>query len=184
MINTTYVLYKKMACLIWIGEHLSILAVNFLYIFSACGEPPLCMSCSVLFALKHAVEAARSEMGKDTYFRLGIVCTSIKYLLKAYYLSFTDFEVRWFHIWFLKNFQMSDIDIHNIIVKKQCKIDQMFSLLKPVNKWQMRMNVKTLKFTMLIYSGNLNHRKRYLRQYFNWLASIPGSKVIKLISNR
>ncbi|XP_053383995.1 uncharacterized protein LOC123535767 isoform X2 [Mercenaria mercenaria] len=36
----------------------------------ACGEPPLCMSCSVLFALKHAVEAARQEVGKDTYFPL------------------------------------------------------------------------------------------------------------------
>ncbi|XP_052261039.1 uncharacterized protein LOC127865162 isoform X4 [Dreissena polymorpha] len=36
----------------------------------ACGEPPLCMSCSVLFALKHAVEEARKETGQDEYFPL------------------------------------------------------------------------------------------------------------------
>ncbi|KAL4224843.1 hypothetical protein ACF0H5_015539 [Mactra antiquata] len=36
----------------------------------ASGEPPFCMSCSVLFALKHAVEAARKESGKDAYFAL------------------------------------------------------------------------------------------------------------------
>ncbi|WAR26952.1 XDH1-like protein [Mya arenaria] len=36
----------------------------------ACGEPPLCMSCSVLFALKHAIEAARAENGHDAYFPL------------------------------------------------------------------------------------------------------------------
>ncbi|XP_060600285.1 uncharacterized protein LOC132753779 [Ruditapes philippinarum] len=36
----------------------------------ACGEPPLCMSCSVLFALKHAVEAAQQEVGQETYFPL------------------------------------------------------------------------------------------------------------------
>jgi hypothetical protein len=43
----------------------------FVFIISACGEPPLCMSCSVLFALKHAVEAARQEVGQETYFPLG-----------------------------------------------------------------------------------------------------------------
>lgn len=33
------------------------------------GEPPLCMSCACLFAVKHAVEEARAEIGKgDDYF--------------------------------------------------------------------------------------------------------------------
>ncbi|KAL5006950.1 hypothetical protein ScPMuIL_015756 [Solemya velum] len=36
----------------------------------AVGEPPLCMSASAMFALKHAVEAARQDIGKDTYFPL------------------------------------------------------------------------------------------------------------------
>ncbi|KAJ7381038.1 hypothetical protein OS493_004634 [Desmophyllum pertusum] len=35
----------------------------------AVGEPPLCMSCACLFAVKHAVEEARTEIGKgDGYF--------------------------------------------------------------------------------------------------------------------
>ncbi|KAK3581556.1 hypothetical protein CHS0354_031896 [Potamilus streckersoni] len=36
----------------------------------AVGEPPMCMSCSVLFAAKHAVESARQEIGQLDYFRL------------------------------------------------------------------------------------------------------------------
>ncbi|XP_067656034.1 uncharacterized protein [Haliotis asinina] len=36
----------------------------------AVGEPPLCMSASALFAIKHAIEAARSEISKDVYFAL------------------------------------------------------------------------------------------------------------------
>ncbi|XP_021379046.1 xanthine dehydrogenase-like [Mizuhopecten yessoensis] len=36
----------------------------------ASGEPPLCMSCSALFALKHAAEAAREEIGQNTFFPL------------------------------------------------------------------------------------------------------------------
>jgi xanthine dehydrogenase/oxidase len=36
----------------------------------AVGEPPLCMSCSALFAIKHAVESARSEIAQDTFFPL------------------------------------------------------------------------------------------------------------------
>ena len=45
----------------------------FLPIFfsSAVGEPPLCMSCASLFAVKHAVEAARDEIEKgDDYFAM------------------------------------------------------------------------------------------------------------------
>uniref|UniRef100_A0A8C4QXE0 Aldehyde oxidase n=1 Tax=Eptatretus burgeri TaxID=7764 RepID=A0A8C4QXE0_EPTBU len=34
----------------------------------ASGEPPQCMSCSVLFAVKHAVDSARSELGLKEYF--------------------------------------------------------------------------------------------------------------------
>ncbi|XP_063399739.1 xanthine dehydrogenase/oxidase-like [Mytilus trossulus] len=36
----------------------------------AVGEPPLCMSCSALFALKRCVEAARKDIQKDTFFPL------------------------------------------------------------------------------------------------------------------
>ncbi|KAK3726979.1 hypothetical protein QZH41_014709, partial [Actinostola sp. cb2023] len=37
----------------------------------AVGEPPMCMSCSSLFAVKHAVQSARSEISKDKdYFSL------------------------------------------------------------------------------------------------------------------
>lgn len=31
---------------------------------TAVGEPPLCMSCACLFAVKHAVEEARAEIGQ------------------------------------------------------------------------------------------------------------------------
>ncbi|XP_060068194.1 uncharacterized protein LOC132548355 isoform X2 [Ylistrum balloti] len=41
----------------------------------ACGEPPLCMSCSALFALKHAAEAAREEIGQNTFFALSAPAT-------------------------------------------------------------------------------------------------------------
>ncbi|XP_025084733.1 xanthine dehydrogenase-like [Pomacea canaliculata] len=34
------------------------------------GEPPVPMSCCTVFAIKHAVEAARAEIGHDTYFTL------------------------------------------------------------------------------------------------------------------
>ncbi|CAC5385055.1 XDH [Mytilus coruscus] len=36
----------------------------------AVGEPPLCMSCSVLFALKRCVEAARKDIQNNTFFAL------------------------------------------------------------------------------------------------------------------
>ncbi|XP_022343245.2 uncharacterized protein LOC111136587 [Crassostrea virginica] len=41
----------------------------------ACGEPPLCMSCSALFAIKHAIEAFRKDTGNDTYFALDAPAT-------------------------------------------------------------------------------------------------------------
>ena len=36
------------------------------------GEPPMCMSCSTLFALKAAIRSARAEIGKDDYFTLSM----------------------------------------------------------------------------------------------------------------
>ncbi|XP_033731118.1 xanthine dehydrogenase-like [Pecten maximus] len=41
----------------------------------ASGEPPLCMSCSALFALRHAAEAARAEIGQNTFFPLSAPAT-------------------------------------------------------------------------------------------------------------
>lgn len=39
---------------------------------SGVGEPPLCMSCSALFAIKRAIESARAEIGAEPVFVLGI----------------------------------------------------------------------------------------------------------------
>lgn len=41
---------------------------SFIYLPLAVGEPPLCMSCACLFAVKHAVEEARAEIGKGDYY--------------------------------------------------------------------------------------------------------------------
>ncbi|XP_064601079.1 LOW QUALITY PROTEIN: xanthine dehydrogenase-like [Liolophura sinensis] len=41
----------------------------------AVGEPPLCLSSSALFALKHAIEAARKDAGQDTPFVLNSPAT-------------------------------------------------------------------------------------------------------------
>ena len=41
--------------------------------FVAVGEPPLCMSCSALFALKRCVESVRQDIQKDGFFPLGMV---------------------------------------------------------------------------------------------------------------
>ena len=37
---------------------------------SACGEPPMCMSCCALFAVKNAIYAAREEIGNKDLFSL------------------------------------------------------------------------------------------------------------------
>ena len=51
------------------GNYLKLLTSCLFYFPTAVGEPPLCMSCACLFALKHAVEEARAEIGKgDEYF--------------------------------------------------------------------------------------------------------------------
>ena len=48
------------------------------YLLLAVGEPPLCMSCASLFAVKHAVEEARNEIGKGSeYFAMS------KYILSV-----------------------------------------------------------------------------------------------------
>jgi xanthine dehydrogenase/oxidase len=39
------------------------------------GEPPLCLSASVLFAVKKAVEAARLEIQQDVYFDFAVPAT-------------------------------------------------------------------------------------------------------------
>ena len=39
--------------------------------YAGVGEPPLCMSCSALFAIKRAIENFRAEIKADTVFILG-----------------------------------------------------------------------------------------------------------------
>ena len=45
-----------------------ITCVSFVYL--ACGEPPMCMSCCSLFAVKKAIDAARVEVGNKDLFSL------------------------------------------------------------------------------------------------------------------
>ncbi len=40
---------------------------------TAAGEPPQCMSCSALFAVKRAIESARADAGISTHFTLGVI---------------------------------------------------------------------------------------------------------------
>ncbi|XP_062502119.1 xanthine dehydrogenase/oxidase-like [Corticium candelabrum] len=55
------------------------------------GEPPLCMSCSVLFAIKHAVESAREEIGVTDYFTLDGPATvdAIQVACRVHHRQFT-----------------------------------------------------------------------------------------------
>ena len=39
---------------------------------TAIGEPPMCTSCSVLFAVKKAIVAARKEIDNKDFFSLGM----------------------------------------------------------------------------------------------------------------
>ena len=43
---------------------------GFCLCYLACGEPPMCMSCSVLFAVKKAIDAARTEISNKDLFTL------------------------------------------------------------------------------------------------------------------
>ena len=45
--------------------------IHFCYVYtSAVGEPPVTMAAAGLFAIKHAVEAARSDAGNNDFFPL------------------------------------------------------------------------------------------------------------------
>jgi len=45
---------------------------------TATGEPPLCMSCSVLFALRYALDSARKEAGKpEEWYQIGMLISLI-----------------------------------------------------------------------------------------------------------
>lgn len=59
----------------------------------AIGEPPLCLSPSVAFAVKRAIEAARKEAGKDEFFPLNSPATvdSIQQLCLVNYRQFKLF---------------------------------------------------------------------------------------------
>ena len=41
-------------------------------LFLATGEHPLCMSVSVLFAIRNAIDAAREDAGNMEWYQLGI----------------------------------------------------------------------------------------------------------------
>lgn len=50
----------------------------------ATGEPPLCMSIVVIFALRHALESARTDAGiTDKWFEMGAPSTPDTLFLKA-----------------------------------------------------------------------------------------------------
>ena len=69
MISLCRIQNLNLYCALSWNESYGFYAVKF---STACGEPPLCMSCSALFAIKHAIEAFRKDIGKDTYFALGM----------------------------------------------------------------------------------------------------------------
>ncbi|KAK3581553.1 hypothetical protein CHS0354_031893 [Potamilus streckersoni] len=59
----------------------------------AVGEPPMCMSCSVLFAAKHAIESARQEIGQLDYFPLDGPATT-EYIQKACLVDPSQFLIQ------------------------------------------------------------------------------------------
>ncbi len=52
------------------GNTCSIISTIIDAVFLGVGEPPLCMSCSALFAVKRAIEEARKDMGSEDFFPL------------------------------------------------------------------------------------------------------------------
>jgi xanthine dehydrogenase molybdopterin-binding subunit B len=49
-----------------------------IYSVTATGEPPLCMSRSILFALRYALDSARKEAGKpDEWYKIGMLMSHI-----------------------------------------------------------------------------------------------------------
>lgn len=57
--------------------------------FSATGEPPLCMSCGVMFALRDAINASRCDAGEPKHWLDISKCIPIilPIILFMYYLS-------------------------------------------------------------------------------------------------
>lgn len=52
-------------------EHLVFLKIYLIITFLATGEPPICMSSSVFFALRNAVDAARKDAGESPWYQMG-----------------------------------------------------------------------------------------------------------------
>lgn len=50
---------------------------------AATGEPPLCMSIVVIFALRHALESARKDAGIVGWFEMGSASTPDKLFASA-----------------------------------------------------------------------------------------------------
>jgi hypothetical protein len=57
---------------------LNLLSYTWRHMFSAVGEPPITMSCSCLFAVKHAVEEGRKESGNHDYFTMSKYTVNIQ----------------------------------------------------------------------------------------------------------
>lgn len=58
-------------CALKVNFTISSLILDSLHVFLATGEPPLCMSVSVFFALRNAIDAARKDAGDDEWYRMG-----------------------------------------------------------------------------------------------------------------
>ena len=55
------------------------------------GEPPLCLSLSAMFAVKRAIEAARSEISSDQFFVLNSPAT-VEYVQRACLVDISQFK--------------------------------------------------------------------------------------------
>ena len=80
-------------------------------IFTAVGEPPMCMSCSALFAVKRAIEDARSDAGIKDFFPLcehrvlgGIIINYFLFQLDLQYLRLFIALALWIHKPFIFEF--------------------------------------------------------------------------------
>jgi xanthine dehydrogenase/oxidase len=56
------------------------------------GEPPLCLSLSAMFAVKRAIEAARSEIKGDRFFVLNSPAT-VEYVQRSCLVDLTQFKL-------------------------------------------------------------------------------------------
>ena len=49
-----------------------VVKLHFMFILTATGEPPLCMSCTIPIAIRYALNSARADAGnKDPWYQLG-----------------------------------------------------------------------------------------------------------------